>query len=765
MSGLPAKKINKNIKSFSVTILHVQRLKCCVCHVIQVIRQKLKDMRNSLILLCLCYTLTMSGATYYVSPSGNDVSGNGTINSPWFTLNKAWSYVSAGDMIYMRGGTYNYTGTNKLSNRSGTSGNLISILAYPGESPIMSYADITNPTNQYTGIYLYNSNYIYIKGIRITSIMQPTYPTAIAQYGFVPENASNCKFELIETDHIGGWGIMVANGCSNDYFLNCDSHHNADPNSDPNVIGAPYGGSDGLESASTESTTNITVDGCRFWGNSDDGVDLRRARGVWYIKNCWSFHNGYREDQITPGGNGEGFKCGGPDPPATTNILRTLTNCLSFNNLSAGISPEPDSPDNYFGMACYNCTAYNNDTGLGFNYANVNIVRNVVSYHSATTEMWTNWGENTTHSNNLLSGNAYTDISLTLTDADFLSVNSNGTDGARQSNGGLPVLSFLKPSANSQLRGAGAVISGLTTDAAGNAWQNPPSLGAYEYASGGNSAPTSLITSPANNSSFASPANITITANAFDMDGSVSMVEFYSGNTKLGSNTAAPYSFTWNNVAAGNYSLTVIATDNLNAKTTSSVISITVVNNIHATNQHPIVKISNPRKGNIYENLSTIEIDATASDPDGTISKVEFYNGETELVELTSAPYTYIWKDVAAGSYSITAIATDNVGDTTKSSPVEFEVGYTVQYDAKSDIINLYPNPNNGHFSIEFINPLQSEKGEIVITNLAGEQIYNGPVLKEEVLKQFDLSANRSGMYVLMIKDKEILVTKKFIKN
>jgi SepF-like predicted cell division protein (DUF552 family) len=92
-------------------------------------------------------------------------------------------------------------------------------------------------------------------------------------------------------------------------------------------------------------------------------------------------------------------------------------------------------------------------------------------------------------------------------------------------------------------------------------------------------------------------------------------------------------------------------------------------------------------------------------------------------------------------------------------------VGYTVQYDAKSDIINLYPNPNNGHFSIEFINPLQSEKGEIVITNLAGEQIYNGPVLKEEVLKQFDLSANRSGMYVLMIKDKEILVTKKFIKN
>ena len=54
------------------------------------------------------------------------------------------------------------------------------------------------------------------------------------------------------------------------------------------------------------------------------------------------------------------------------------------------------------------------------------------------------------------------------------------------------------------------------------------------------------------------------------------MVEFYNGSTKLGSKSAAPYSFTWNNVAVGTYSLTVIATDNLNAKTTSSSISISV---------------------------------------------------------------------------------------------------------------------------------------------------------------------------------------------
>jgi hypothetical protein len=260
-------------------------------------------------------------------------------------------------------------------------------------------------------------------------------------------------------------------------------------------------------------------------------------------------------------------------------------------------------------------------------------------------------------------------------------------------------------------------------------------------------------------------ANIIITADALDTDGSVSRVEFYSGGTKLGSTSVAPYSFDWNNVPAGNYSLTVIATDNLNAKTISSAVTIAVINSNQIPNRHPIVKISNPRKGNTYENLSTIEIDATASDPDGTVSKVEFYNGQTKLVELTSAPYTYIWKNVAAGSYTITAVATDNLSDTTISSPVEFVVGTPVKYDVNSDIINLYPNPNDGHFSIEFINPLQNERSQIIIADLAGKQIYNGPVLKEETLKQFDLSNSRPGIYVMIIKDKGILVTKKFIKN
>ena len=59
---------------------------------------------------------------------------------------------------------------------------------------------------------------------------------------------------------------------------------------------------------------------------------------------------------------------------------------------------------------------------------------------------------------------------------------------------------------------------------------------------------------------------------------------------------------------------------------------------------------------------------ATASDPDGTVSKVEFFNGATKLGEDTTAPYSFTWNSVTAGNYTLTARATDNQGATTTST-------------------------------------------------------------------------------------------------
>ncbi len=89
-------------------------------------------------------------------------------------------------------------------------------------------------------------------------------------------------------------------------------------------------------------------------------------------------------------------------------------------------------------------------------------------------------------------------------------------------------------------------------------------------------APTVSITTPANNSTFTAGSNVTITASASDADGNVTKVDFYAGTTLIGTSANSPYSFTWNSVAAGNYSLTAKATDNDGKTTTSTAVNITV---------------------------------------------------------------------------------------------------------------------------------------------------------------------------------------------
>jgi len=57
-----------------------------------------------------------------------------------------------------------------------------------------------------------------------------------------------------------------------------------------------------------------------------------------------------------------------------------------------------------------------------------------------------------------------------------------------------------------------------------------------------------------------------------------------------------------------------------------------------------------------------VTLSATATASDSTIVKVEFFNGTTKLGEVTTAPYVFTWKNVAAGTYDIKIVATDSKG-------------------------------------------------------------------------------------------------------
>ena len=91
-----------------------------------------------------------------------------------------------------------------------------------------------------------------------------------------------------------------------------------------------------------------------------------------------------------------------------------------------------------------------------------------------------------------------------------------------------------------------------------------------------NNMPSVSIISPADGADFNAPATVTINATAYDIDGTISKVDFYRDSTLLGTDTTAPYSFTWNNVTDGNYILTAKATDDEGAAGTSSPVNITV---------------------------------------------------------------------------------------------------------------------------------------------------------------------------------------------
>ena len=85
-------------------------------------------------------------------------------------------------------------------------------------------------------------------------------------------------------------------------------------------------------------------------------------------------------------------------------------------------------------------------------------------------------------------------------------------------------------------------------------------------------------------------------------------------------------------------------------------------------NRAPTVSLTAPSSRTIFTAPANITLSATASDRDGTIAKIEFYQGTTLVGSSTVAPYSVIWANHIAGTYSLTAKATDNLGAATTSS-------------------------------------------------------------------------------------------------
>jgi hypothetical protein len=401
-------------------------------------------MKSQLRILLLSAVLISKGiAGIYVSTTGSD-SNTGTLASPYATIATAVSKVSAGDTIFVRGGTYKVNSKISIS-KSGSSSAYYNLFAYNNEKPILDCSSMSISSSN-RGILL-SGSYWHIKGINIYKAgdngMNVTGSNNIIEFCSFYENSDS--------------GLQLSVGAANNQIVNCDSYFNCDTS---------QGNADGFSPKLDVGTGNYFY-GCRSWQNSDDGYDgyMRPSDDITTTyENCWCFANGYLKSGSKSSGNGNGFKMGGSD---NKNLRHNavLKRCLSFYNRVKGF----DQNNDVGSMTLVNCAAYSNGTNFSISLA-------LASGKTATVENCVSLGA----SNSLASWvvqttNGWTSP-LSTSASDFVSLDTAGVRAARKADGSLPDITFMHLKPTSALVNAGTVYSGITYSG------SKPDLGCFEIA-------------------------------------------------------------------------------------------------------------------------------------------------------------------------------------------------------------------------------------------------------------------------------------------
>ncbi|MFT4092756.1 MAG: hypothetical protein QM640_03880 [Niabella sp.] len=423
-------------------------------------------------------------ATYYVATTGSDTN-TGAIDAPFATLGKAQSLVAAGDTVYIRGGVYKITADQVMDDTSSTTWTYIFKMAtngssaskriyywgYPGERPVFDLSEI-KPSGKRVIVFYVTKSYLHFKNFEVTGT-QVTITTHTQSECFRNEGGNNNIYENLAMHDGMAIGFYLTKGFNN-LVLNCDAYNNYDPVSESGAGGNVDGF--GAHPNSTGSTGNV-FKGCRAWYNSDDGFDFIGALTVVTIDSCWSFLNGYKPPDygnLVSAGDGTGFKAGGygmstlstaEQALITNNTVPThlVQHSLAYYNKNRGFY----SNHHLGGVTFKNNTAYRNP----YNYDMTNrskeeetptnvpgydhIIRNNVSYLPRSTggDIYNvNQSACTIENNTFLNTDSTV---LTLSDADFVSLDVAELTLSRQADGSLPAINFLRAANTSYLSASG----------------------------------------------------------------------------------------------------------------------------------------------------------------------------------------------------------------------------------------------------------------------------------------------------------------------